>query len=120
MRQVVKVPMEIKAKVWSTNQIYAGKHWSVRAGLKADMLLRTKSLFSKIPKVSTPCQIEFNFFNSTIRDVDNHSFLMKVLIDCLVAHKVIADDTSKYLTKVSLQVSKEPSFTGVAIRISDD
>lgn len=85
----------------SNNQFYAGKHWTVRAGIKK----KYEKIFLWLIKSSKPKKYDsigcVVFFNSR-HDCDNVTALMKLVIDTLKG-KYIKDDSTKYL-KFTAQV----------------
>lgn len=99
------VPFKISGKKYSTNMIYSGVlGWQKRATLKKE-LLRLTHFFTLIPKISRKVSVGINmtFINSSIRDLDNHSFLFKMLQDCLIHHGVIEDDSDKFISVISIR-----------------
>ena len=85
--------------------IYSGVlGWQKRATLKKE-LLRLTHFFTLIPKISRKVSVGINmtFINSSIRDLDNHSFLFKMLQDCLIHHGVIEDDSDKFISVISIR-----------------
>jgi antitoxin component YwqK of YwqJK toxin-antitoxin module len=84
----------------SNNEFYAGKHWTVRAGIKK----KYAKIFSwlikgKAKKYDT---IGMVLFYNSRHDTDNVVSLQKLLIDSLKG-KYIKDDSTKYM-KFTAQV----------------
>lgn len=118
------VPMAISGKKYSTNAIYSGNmSWQRRMQVKRELLRITK-FFTHIPKISrkVSVRVEMTFINSTIRDLDNHSFLFKMLQDCLTHHGVIEDDSEKFISKISMrkETNLTPANSGVKILLKVD
>lgn len=84
----------------SNNEFYAGKHWTVRAGIKN----KYAKIFGWLAKSKAKKFDEIGcvlFFNSR-HDTDNVTALQKLAIDTLKG-KYIVDDSTKYL-KFTAQV----------------
>lgn len=98
----IKIPI-IKV---SSNQYYAGKHWTVRAKHKDNY----KSLclpFKKLDFIDKKVDISMEFFyKSRALDSSNNSAMFKMIEDCLVEYGVIKDDTYKNVGWVSMKSSK--------------
>jgi hypothetical protein len=90
----------------SSNQIYAGQHWTKRKKLKDDYLWLTTP-FKSLPKISEKVDLDFKFFfGSKPLDSSNCGFLVKILEDCLVHYGVLQGDTIKFVGKVSMESFK--------------
>lgn len=91
----------------SSNEIYAGKHWTARKKLKDSYLWLTAGPFKKLQPVKEKVDLDFKFYwGSRALDSSNCSYLCKVLEDCLVYYKILQDDTIKFVGKVSMESSK--------------
>ena len=102
----------------STNNIYAGTHWSVRKKHKDLFLWGFIEVASKIKPVDK-CNLEFEFqFRSKPLDCDNCSYMVKLLIDCLRHYGKIKDDTLDYVESIKI-TSKKSNKNNVLIKISE-
>lgn len=105
--QEVKIENIVKV---SSNEIYAGKHWTARKKLKDSYLWLTVGPFKKLNPVREKVDLDFKFYwGSRALDSSNCSYLCKVLEDCLVHHKILQDDTIKFVGKVSMESFKSNS-----------
>ena len=103
MIQSVTIPLPYKV---STNAIYAGAHWRIRAKYK-DMMRWAMLLSIAKLKPVTSCSMRFEFFfKKKPLDCSNCSFMAKMIEDCLVEHKIIADDSPQYVTSITLTSSR--------------
>ena len=90
----------------STNNIYAGVHWSVRKKHKDLFIWGFIEIASKIKPVDK-CDLEFEFeFKSKPLDCDNCSYMVKLLIDCLRHYGKIKDDTLDYVGSIKITSRK--------------
>jgi hypothetical protein len=95
----------IDFKVDSTygmNKLYAGTHWTKRKR-QADFihsLVQTTLYANKVPRMpfNKPVRVCISY-NSRL-DIDNHSYLSKLIIDGLKGY-LIEDDTKKYLVELN-------------------
>lgn len=93
----VKFIIPIPTKI-STNKIYAGVHFRQRMEHKE--LYQEAVLFSQVKPYtgSFPVHIHYHFkLTGTPLDIDNHSYMEKMLADALVANGVLPDDTQAYI-----------------------
>ena len=91
----------------SSNKIYAGEHWRKRAKMKEDYFWITKVPFKKLAPIKEKVNLDFVFyFSGRLLDSSNCSYAAKILEDCLVAHGVLKDDTTKQIGRVSLESRK--------------
>jgi hypothetical protein len=86
---------------YGMNKLYSGVHWTIRKR-QADFihsLVQTTLHNNKVPKklYTKPVKVTISY-NSRL-DVDNHSYLSKLIIDGLKGY-LIADDTRKYLVEL--------------------
>lgn len=99
------VKMKLPFKV-STNEIYAGTHWSKRAKHKDIMLWSFLGVKSQLKPVDK-CKLSFEFlFKRNPLDCSNCSYLVKLLEDCLTHYKIIKDDNYKIVQEVKITSSK--------------
>ena len=90
----------------STNEIYAGVHWTKRKKHKQDFLLLTNGM-KRLKPVEGIVDLEFVFtFRRNALDSSNNSYCAKILEDCLVHHKILKDDTIKFVRKISMESRK--------------
>ena len=102
---------------YGMNKLYAGVHWTVRKR-QADYihsLVQTTLYANKIPKklFEKPVKVTISY-NSRL-DIDNHSYLSKLIIDGLKGY-LITDDTKKYM------VSLEQKFwqgDGILVQVEE-
>lgn len=86
----------------STNQIYAGVHWSRRNAL-ADLYHMSLIEHKRLKVKSYPVKITYIFkFRGRLLDPDNCSYMAKLLKDGLRKWGIIKDDTSEYVKSVTL------------------
>jgi hypothetical protein len=97
----MNIQIDLPVKV-STNKIYAGVHWTVRAKHKELFyyeLLKQKRTLSKAQ--NSPVEITFIFrFKSRSLDSSNCSYMAKMIEDSLVKLGVIENDTIKFVKSV--------------------
>lgn len=95
----ITIPLPEKV---STNQIYAGMHWSKRK--KLSDLYHQSLIEHRQKKVEEyPVEITYIFnFKSKPLDTTNCTFMVKMLEDGLIAHGILKDDTPDHV-----------SFTGI-------
>lgn len=101
----VKIKMVQKA---STNQIYAGSHWSHRKVVKDVYyweVLANKKHFKKPEKLPTTLHFYFTF-KSRALDASNCGYMAKCLEDAIKKIGVIPDDSPKYVAGVCLYSKK--------------
>ena len=89
---------------YGMNKLYAGVHWTVRKR-QADYihsLVQTTLYVNKVPRelFKRPVKVTISY-NSRL-DIDNHSYLSKLIIDGLKGY-LIQDDTKKYLVGLNQQ-----------------
>jgi len=102
MKLILPLPKKI-----STNTIYAGKHWRVRAGHKAQFLADTTEWTNLAPVIEYPVDITYIFrFKGNLLDTTNVSYMAKILEDCLVAYGVIKNDSTEYVNATHLYSEK--------------
>lgn len=90
----------------STNKIYSGCHWSVRAKHKDMFVWAFIEVASKIPQMNS-CDIEFNYeFKSRPLDCDNCVYMSKLIIDCLRHYNKIKDDTPDVVKSIKITSCK--------------
>lgn len=91
----------------STNEIYAGVHWSRRKKLKEDFLWLTLNAIKKLIPAQEKVDLDFTFhFKKNALDADNCGYMGKLIIDCLVAHGMLKDDSNKFVGRVSYESKK--------------
>lgn len=70
----------------------------------------------KVPEFTEPVVIKMSF-KSGISDISNHTFMFKILEDCLVKNGLIRDDDSEWVKEII--IDKQDWFEGVVITIRD-
>lgn len=111
---IVKIPLKITSKL-STNKIYEGVHWTIRARDKNNIRKIATPLFRGVKTFQKPVTIKMSFKSRL--DVSNHSYLFKIIEDVLKECKVITDDTEKYVNKCI--IAKQKEFNGVIVEVID-
>ena len=105
MQPTITLPLLWKI---STNQIYAGKHWTKRNEHKANYLQAYLNSFKRLG-LSFQDKIDISIcfkFKKNALDADNCSYMCKLLIDCMREANIIIDDTPKYVGWVSMMSEK--------------
>ena len=106
------IKLELYWKI-STNKIYEGVHWKVRADHKSDF---KQAYVSKL-KVLGTFDVVVLIFDFTFRisplDASNCSYMVKMFEDCMVEAGVLPNDSPKYVKRVSMSSikGKEDSVT---------
>lgn len=104
----------------STNEIYAGRHWRTRQKHKENYLILT-NCFKNYDLIEDKVDIHIDFyFKGRALDSSNCSYMFKLIEDCLVKHKVLKDDTIKYVGKVSMQSYNKAKDNYAIIKIKKD
>ena len=102
---------------YGMNKLYAGVHWTVRKR-QADFvhgLVQSTLYVNKVPRklFKKPVRVTISY-NSRL-DIDNHSYLSKLIIDGLKGY-LIEDDTKKYLTELNQKFWKED---GILVEVEE-
>ena len=119
MEQVVKLHDLGDLKV-SLNQYYSGMHWTKRNKLKDKYVEWFSNFKSAFQPVKRQCEIQFDFyFTSHPLDPDNTVIMAKMITDCMVKSGILANDTRKYIGKVSYSSNKTKENNYVVVRIVD-
>ena len=94
----MKIEIDLPEKV-STNEIYAGKHWTVRKKHKDDWRLIVKAACKgKKPIKEYPVDLYFLFYLTGRRfDTGNCSYMCKLIEDGLVHIGILENDSVKYV-----------------------
>lgn len=101
----IELSLDLPKKI-STNKIYEGVHWSQRKKDKDLFLWSFVGLAKQIPVIES-CDIEFNFeFKNKPLDVDNCSYMAKLIIDCLRHYNKIKDDTPDIVKSIKITSQK--------------
>lgn len=102
----MKLTLPLPEKI-STNSIYSGKHWRVRAKHKERYLADTIEWKNLKPVTEFPVEITYIFrFKGKLLDTSNCSYMAKLIEDCLVAHGVLPNDTPHYVSATHLYSEK--------------
>lgn len=110
----IKIPIPEKV---STNNIYAGSHWTKRKRL-ADLYHESLIEHRKIRVKEYPVSISYIFtFKSKPLDCDNCGYMGKLLKDGLRKWKVIEDDSPEYVQSCTF-ISRKGDTDQVEIVIS--
>lgn len=114
VEQVVEFDLPLKI---STNEIYAGKHWTIRRDHKNTYLRDLITLKNQIkPVISCDLEFEFNFKSKPL-DCDNCGYMAKLIIDTLRYYGKIPDDSPKYIKSIKIS-SKKSNKNNVLLKIS--
>lgn len=92
---------------YGMNKLYAGVHWTVRKR-QADYihsLVQTALYANKVPKKTFLRPVKVTISYNSKLDIDNHSYLSKLIIDGLKGW-VIEDDKRKYLVELDQKFYK--------------
>lgn len=96
----------------TSNKVYAGINWRIRAKIKEDYLWWFKTLgkLKKPDNLLKPFKVTFAFeFVKRPYDCDNCSFMGKMILDCIIANKIIPDDSPRYVEEVRYKSKKGTS-----------
>ena len=106
MIQIVEIPMPYKM---STNRIYAGIHWAVRAKYKDMMRWALITSIAKLKPIKEgKLTFDFGFKNKPL-DCSNCTFMAKMIEDVLVEHHILIDDSPKYVKEITIKSTKASS-----------
>lgn len=107
----------------STNAMYAGQHWRVRVRHKNDAIMAVMvALGARYKKFDTPVRIEVQpqlGKGKRSYDVSNYSYSYKLIEDCLVARKVLKNDTADFVRQVDFLAPIRGAETGITIKIAE-
>ena len=99
------VEIELPKKI-STNKIYGGVHWALRAKDKDLFVWSMLGAAKDIPVVES-CDLEFHYeFKQRPLDCDNCSYMTKLFIDCLRHYGKIKDDTPQVVKSIKITSRK--------------
>lgn len=106
----------------STNQIYSGRHWSVRHKVKAECLSAMMGIESVIEPVAQRVRLIFKPVlgkGFRRRDLSNYSYTGKVIEDCLVKKGYLTDDNDQVVRELVWQAPEDQrqEHTGVWVEI---
>lgn len=100
------------------NKIYAGVHWTVRKKQAMEMHEITAQAIKNqciTPKMfDTPVDVEIAY--NTRMDIDNHSYLSKMIIDGMKG-LFIEDDTRKYVRSLK-QAFHDGNRTEIIVKVT--
>ena len=86
---------------YGINKLYSGVHWTVRKR-QADFihsLVQTTLYANKVPKKAFTKPVKVTISYNSKLDIDNHSYLSKLIIDGLKGY-LIEDDKRKYMVSL--------------------
>jgi hypothetical protein len=99
IQAIFYLPLKISA-----NTIYSGVHWGTRKKHK-EQFRSVNFVCQKVKKF--PVCIDYNFyFKRNCLDTTNTFYMVKLIEDCMVAKKVLPDDSPKYVSKTSVRSLK--------------
>lgn len=111
----MKITLPIPWKV-STNQIYAGSHWTTRTRHK-DIYHRALFPFRKKRVKSYPVKITFTFcFKKNPLDATNCSYMAKMLEDGMKMNGILKDDSPKEVKAIEILVKKGNDEVEISIK----
>lgn len=111
----ILLPVKVTSKL-SLNKIYSGVHWSVRCKYAEQFhtMVQMELLKQGIYRGSYIGAVEVRFkFNSNL-DIDNHGYIIKMVIDGLKGY-LIQDDNKKYVKKSSQEF--DDKIDGIEVTI---
>lgn len=97
---IIVLPIKMDSS-WSANKIYAGTHWTMRKKQADEVHEMVGWLTRGKEKFQSPVNITCEF-NCRL-DIDNCSYMAKLIIDGLRHNGVIHDDTKKYVSSLTLK-----------------
>ena len=109
-KNIIHYKIPLRGLKFSTNQFYAGIHWTKRKEIKASILSITGGFCQPILKVkSYPVQISYRFFfASRSLDTLNTAVMAKMFEDSFCALGILQDDSPKFVDKSILEVIEIP------------
>ena len=102
---------------YGMNKLYSGVHWTVRKR-QADFihsLVQTALHINKVPKKLFLKPVKVTIYYNSKLDIDNHSYLSKLIIDGLKGY-LIQDDKRKYLVELDQQFYDEE---GILVEVEE-
>jgi len=94
------IPLKVNAE-YGLNKVYAGVHWSKRKKQAEEIheLVYYSMMQQNVPPVlyKKPVIIQFSFKSNL--DLDNHGYLIKMLIDGMKDY-ILKDDSKKYVKEI--------------------
>lgn len=102
---MIEIRLPLPKKI-STNEIYSGKHWSIRN--KHKNLFRSIYVPILIPyqPLNFPAVHYHFFFKKKALDHSNCSYMVKLIEDCMIKAGMIKDDSPKYVDYISIKSHK--------------
>ena len=105
---MTKITLDLLWKI-STNEIYAGIHWSKRSDHKINYRAAYTSKLKALGHYDK-ASIVFDFtFKKNALDASNCSYMVKLLEDCIVKAGVLKDDSPKYVESITISSKKGDS-----------
>lgn len=102
----MRISIPIPEKV-SLNKIYAGVHFSQRSEHKNAYYLAVLSAKPKRYEGAFPVHCHYHFrLRGTQLDIVNHSYMVKMGEDALVAAGVLPGDDPKYVGRITITAEK--------------
>ena len=98
---------------YGMNKLYSGVHWTVRKR-QADFIhsLVTSTLYmNKVPRKLFKKPVKVTIYYNSKLDIDNHSYLSKLIIDGLKGY-LIEDDKRRFVTSL-----EQKFYDGEGIRV---
>ena len=87
---------------WGMNQVYSGKHWSIRKEQAAQVHLLVRSAIRRqnrsVRKFQHPVNVRISY-NSRL-DIDNHGYLAKLIIDGMKG-VLLEDDDRRFVKSLT-------------------
>lgn len=103
---------------YGMNKLYSGVHWTVRKR-QADFIhsLVTSTLYmNKVPRKLFKKPVKVTIYYNSKLDIDNHSYLSKLIIDGLKGY-LIEDDTRKYVIELAQRFY---NGQGILVEVNED
>ena len=111
----------IYCEMFTTNKIWSGVHWAVRAKLKNQIRENfTDSQLANIAPFDKPVCLSFTPLvpkGKRMLDTSNYSAMIKAVEDVLVEHGVFVDDSNKYVRDVLIRPAQRAHDTGFLVQI---
>jgi Holliday junction resolvase RusA-like endonuclease len=100
--RMIRFVIDLKVNAqYGLNKIYAGVHWSKRKAQAEEIheLVYYSMMQQNVPPVlfQKPVIIQFSFKSNL--DLDNHGYLIKMLIDGMKDY-ILKDDSKKYVREI--------------------
>ena len=97
-----QIALDVKCPSW--NDMYAGRHWSLRKKIADEIHSLVKyAVYRKNKETFKKCRIEFVICYKGNRRHDPDNCNIKLFIDGLVVAGIIPDDNSKVIKEITIK-----------------